>query len=122
MRKELEQIEGIRTTFTAEFVRTGLRNNWHGYPEQTVLLANVRDGTGKLLTDHHWFKMTQGFRALGTLSEGDKIQFDGRVDSYVKGYVDPRNYIDDRTIDYRISRPTKIIKLNAAGKDAQIAH
>jgi hypothetical protein len=45
------------------------------------------------------------------LSVGDKIQFDARVGEYVKGYVNWREQIDERTIDYKLNYQTKFIKL-----------
>lgn len=40
------------------------------------------------------------------------MQFDARVKEYEKGYVNYRQGIDERTVDYRLSHPTKIKKLD----------
>ena len=117
MRKELKKIEEVRTTFTAEFERYGSKKNWHGYPEKTVLLINVKTLEGKLVTDHIWFSMTKGFIKIGELQKGDVIQFDSRVKKYIKGYAGYRQDLEvDKPIeqDYKLNNPTKIMKQEKA--------
>ena len=76
----------------------------------------------RVVTDHLWFNDTKGFRGLGELIEGDIIQFDARVRPYVKGYVSPRRYIDERELDYRLSHPTKMKKLHSGSPPIVIYH
>lgn len=108
MRKKLEQLEEVRDTFTGVFERFGVKNGWKGLAEPTVLLKNIKNSKGKFMTEHLWFNLTKGFDSLG-LEEGDLIQFDARVKSYVKGY---RGFREDvyrpLEIDYKLSHPTKI--------------
>jgi sortase (surface protein transpeptidase) len=80
---------------------------------ETVLLKDISDLNGNLLTDHLWFNYTKGFKNLGELNEGDVIQFDGRSKSYEKGY---RGYRDDIykpiETDYRFSHPTHVMVIS----------
>lgn len=112
MRKELKQIGSEeRQLFTATFERFGIKNGYVG-PTQTVLLVNIMDASGKILTDHLWFNMTKGFRNLN-LQKGDRVSFMGRVKKYEKGYFGRREdvYVP-HSVDYKISRPTKVKKLS----------
>ena len=115
----MEKINGVRQTYTGIFVRFGRKNrykpknvggHWIDYDE-TILLQNIKNLSGSRITDHLWFNYTIGFSKLGKLVEGDIIQFDARVGEYVKGYVNNRDYIDDRQLDYKLGYPTKIKKL-----------
>ena len=108
MRKNLKEIEGERKPFTGVFVRYGEKMGWTGYPEPTILLRDIQDSDGKVLSDHIWFSLTKGFWALGDLQGGEIIEFTARVKPYIKGYVCRRKYIDERTIDYKLSHPTRI--------------
>jgi len=114
MRQELQKIREQRKTFIGIFGRYGSKTNWHGFPETTILLIDIKDSNGKIITNHIWFKMTKGFEKLGELKEKDVIQFDARVKNYIKGYhgrkaeeYGEENYEED----YKLNFPTKIIKL-----------
>ncbi|MHA1947271.1 MAG: hypothetical protein ACXAC6_17400 [Candidatus Hodarchaeales archaeon] len=111
-REKLKKLKGERRTFQGIFVRYGIKHNWHGFPVKTLLFKDISNGTGIILTDHIWFNMTKGFEKLGELNEGDLVQFDARIREYVKGYVNYRKMIDERSIDYRLSHPTKIMLVN----------
>lgn len=110
MRKELEKIENIRDTFTGVFDRFGVKNGWIGQ-EKTVLLKDVKDQNGKIITNHLWFNLTKGFEKLN-LKSGNIVQFCARVKEYEKGY---KGYRDDVykliEYDYKLSYPTKIKKI-----------
>jgi YgiT-type zinc finger domain-containing protein len=119
MRKALKQIDGERKTFTGMFVRFGRKHRfkpikvgdeWIDY-DTTVLLRDIRDATGKIVTDHLWFNYTLGFARLGELSEGEEIRFNARVKPYLKGYVNHREWVDERRIDYKLSHPTKFARV-----------
>ena len=109
MREKLKDIDGQRSRFKGTFVRFGTKSGWKGRIEVTLLLKNVRDHTGKKITDHLWFNYTNGFKELGELSENDLICFDARAKPYYKGYVcEDTPY---RQLDYKLSHPSKIKRL-----------
>lgn len=110
MRSELKKVNGKRLKFSGLFERYGSKKNWHGYPETTVLLMQIRNELGEIVSDHLWFNLTKGFEALGSLNTGDKIIFEARSKPYTKGYVNYREGIDNREVDYRLSHPTKFQK------------
>lgn len=112
MRRALEKIEGKRTTFTAVFERFGTKRGWKGYLEDTILVKEVVElETNIIVAGHLWF--TVGKRLANIqFQEGDKIRFDARVTSYIKGY---RGYgFKDLEVDYRLSNPTNIKKVRDA--------
>lgn len=99
-----------RHRFQGTFERYGLKAGYRGQ-EPTILLREVRLlRDNRLMTDHLWFNLTKGFRQLGQLKHGDVIQFDGRVNSYLKGYQTPS--LSAATIDYQVSWPTKITRVS----------
>lgn len=106
MRKELRKQNNQRKRFSGRFERMGSKDSF-GYTKITVLLKDIRDSSGVVVADHLWFNQTKGFVGLGLLEVGDKISFDARVRPYVKGYVNHREYIDEREWDYKLSHPTK---------------
>ena len=106
MRRQLQKINDVRASFSGTYVRSGIKTGWKGRLEATVLLKDVKDKNGKIVTDHLWFNMTMGFASL-TLKEGDIVQFDARVKPYQKF---DREY-GIREIDYKLSHPTKVRKM-----------
>ena len=110
-RKTLGKNEGERSIYTGEFIRTGIKHGFRG-DIKTVLLKDVKDETGQLVTDHLWFNMTKGFEEAN-LQSGDIVEFRGKVEKYIKGYQGRREDIFDKQIeaDYKLSRPTKVRKL-----------
>jgi hypothetical protein len=111
-RQKLGQKEGERDLYTGEFVRLGWKNGYKGML-RTVLLKDVKDSNGNIVTEHLWFNLTKGFEALD-LQEGDIVEFRGRVEMYVKGYKGYRDDVYDKPLeeDWKLSRPTKVRKLN----------
>jgi len=107
MREQLEKQNNVRSTFTGIFERFGTKKNWHGFPEKTVLLKDIKDTDGNVACDHLWFNYTKQFQSIN-LKPSDIIKFDARVKEYEKGYVNYREYIDEREIDYKLSHPTKV--------------
>ena len=115
MRTALKPLDNQRIEFTGTFERFGRKTNFKGYPTVTVLLVDIKDSSGRNVTDHLWFSYTKSFQALGELREGDLIEFHARVREYIKGYRGHRyDEIEENPprIDYRLSHPTqfKIIK------------
>ncbi len=99
MRKELKTLNEKRMRFRATVERFGKKTNYHGYPEPTILLKDVcLVDTDKQVTDHIWFTVGKTIQSLD-LKPGDTVEFDARVGDYVKGYVNHREYIDERTVD-----------------------
>lgn len=111
MRKELKKIDQQREPFTGTFSKYGLKTNYRDPSTETVLLVDIRNQEGLFICDHLWFNRTKGFENLGKLTGGDKIQFEARVKKYKKGYVNRRAGIDEGKFDYKLSHPTKIVKL-----------
>ncbi len=112
MRSLLAPIAGRRRKFRGTFVRYGQKS---GYKEilTTILLANVADiASRKVVTDHLWFTMGKRFEALA-LKHGDLVEFDTRVTTYYKGYQgDREDEMHPVELDYRLSFPTKLKKVN----------
>jgi hypothetical protein len=111
MRKELKELEEQRDVFTGLFKKYGIKSNYRRPSTDTLLLINIRDNEGTLITDHLWLNLTKGFEKLGPLKEGDRIQFEARVKKYKKGYVNRKIGIDQSSSDYKLSHPTKMIKM-----------
>ena len=110
MREGLKRINGIRTKFIGVFERYGTKTNFKGYPEKTILLKNIKQGS-KIVTEHIWFSMTKEFEALGELKQGEIVEFCARVKEYYKGYAGYKEEVQwEKPIeqDYKLSHPTKI--------------
>lgn len=111
MRKQLKKLDEIRDTFSGTLVRIGTKNGWNKV-EQTILLKDVKNKDGIIVTDHLWFNYTKGFQALGLLQEGDIIEFCARVKRYIKGYQGYREDVfKPIETDYKLSYPTGVRKL-----------
>lgn len=97
MRKELEEKNNERINAIGIFERFGKKSTgFQGRTKTTVLLKDIRDEDGKLLTDHLWFDFIKGFQKLN-LEKGDIISFSGRVNIYKKGNVKHIWIPDDTT-------------------------
>lgn len=118
MREELKAINNVRATFQGTVVRFGTKPAFKGAPIKTVLIRDVKDKHGTIMTDHLWFVVGIQFEKLN-LIPGDVIGFDARVSKYRKGYRgrrDDDDYYDNRpppSIDYRLSHPTKVRKISS---------
>jgi hypothetical protein len=119
-RRMLKMLEGQRMRFSGRFERFGTKTGWQGRAETTVLLKDVKNEDGKQVCDHLWFNLTKGFRSLGDLRTGDVVGFDARVTSYVKGYVNHRELIDGREIDYKLSYPTRFRRAEGSNSASNI--
>ena len=113
MRKALAKENGLRKKFTAIFSRIGKKVNYKGYTEETILVTNIIDvDTNKVVSDHVWFSYTKGFEKL-ELTEGIQLEFEARIKKYRKGYVNARYQINKSLIDYKLSHPTRIKKVDS---------
>src|SRR5438876_3256874 len=99
MRTQLEKVSGERSRYSGTISRFGKKTSY-GYTKETILLVDVRDESGTLITDHLWFNYTEGFLFAG-VDVGDRVSFCARSKPYTKGYSR-----DD--MDYKLSHPTKI--------------
>lgn len=112
MREKLKEREGKRRYYAATFKRFGSKPAYKGPPIKTILLVDVVNATGELITDHLWFTCGKQFARLD-LRPGDRVSFYARSAPYNKGY---RGYRDDEDLpdvstDYRLSNPTMVMKL-----------
>jgi hypothetical protein len=121
MRKKLSELENQRKKFIGTFERFGFKRAYRGPDLQTVLLKNIKDENGNYLTDHIWFNLTKGFEKL-MLKKGDVVSFEARVKGYVKGYMGYRDDVYGKPIeyDYRLDRPTKVVKIAKAASSQKI--
>ncbi len=111
MRKKLAEQAGERKKFRAIFKRIGKKTSFTGYSEDTILLSDVREAyTLTPVADHVWFSYTTGFEKIN-LTENCVIEFEARVKSYRKGYVNKPLGLTNRVNDYKLSHPTKIKKI-----------
>lgn len=111
MRKELKKLDKVRGIFTGAFVRFGKKSGWKGTTLTTILLTDIKDNEGNVVSDHLWFNYTKGFESVD-LQENDVIQFEARVTKYWKGYCGYREdvYAPVKK-DYKLAYPTKIKKI-----------
>ncbi len=108
-RAKLQMKENFRGVFSGTFKRCGEKRGFNGYFEPTILLVNIRDINGTIVSDHLWFNYTKGFKELGEINIGDIIQFNARVKMYYKGYQRYREDVSrSQKRDYKLSHPTKI--------------
>jgi hypothetical protein len=118
-RSELARYFGKRRKFRGVFRREGTKAGFEGRVQKTMLLVNVKDvETGATVTDHLWFNATKGFGSLG-LKRGDEVEFEARVDDYMKGYVNESQDIDNTELDYRLVFPSKLKKANRSTRQTQ---
>lgn len=111
IRKKLAAERGQRKRFQAVFSRFGKKVNYKGHSETTILLIDIVDTETKIrVTDHAWFSYTKGFESIN-LEEGMHLQFDARVKEYKKGYVNKKIGVNNRKTDYKLSHPTKIVRV-----------
>jgi len=107
MRKPLKKLNKKRLRFSAIIEKYGEKPSFGSSPTPTILLKDVVIfGEEEILTDHLWFARGKSWSHV---RPGDRISFDARVGSYIKGYQGHREDVFNPTsIDYRLERPTKI--------------
>lgn len=111
VRQRLAETEGSRNVYTGTFKRFGKKSSF-GYEKTTVLLDNICDALGGPVCDHLWFNLTKAFEQL-ELKAGDRVAFHARSAAYLKGYRGRRDDVYDAPItkDFKLSHPTKVVKL-----------
>jgi hypothetical protein len=121
MRRALKPLEGVRTTFCGTVAQFGTKTGYTGRDLPTLMLKDVMDSAGNLVTDHLWFMVGKQLAALD-LQIGDGISFQARVTGYEKGY---KGYREDVykpiEIDYRLSNPTKFTKIAGASNSTTLS-
>lgn len=115
MRKILGDLgSGERHTFQADFEKYGYKR-YHDASRgdlysATIVVRNVEimddPDHPRMMTDHLWLNLTKGFSSLGLLKQGDRIQFNGRVSQYTKGFINKDK------VDYELTYPSKVKLLN----------
>lgn len=90
-----------RYTFVGTFMRIGLKS-YHSHYQLTMLLIDIKLNN-KLVTHHIWLNMTKALIKLGQLIPGNRIQFNARIKSYLKGYI-PNTF--HKKLDYELSYPS----------------
>lgn len=83
MREKLQALEGIRSIFTGEYIKVSGKKE-HSGTGPAVLLRNIKDQNGLLITDHIWMNYSHVIQVL-QLQEGEQIIFQARVGKYRKG-------------------------------------
>jgi hypothetical protein len=118
MREVLQDREGKRGRFTATVKRFGSKPAYRGPNLITLLLVDVRDEAGTVVTDHLWSVVRKQLKEL-SLQPGDKIEFTARVKSYVKGYRGRREDYDlpSVSVDYKLSHGTQFKKVGSMPAD-----
>ena len=113
MRSALAARNGQRLKFRAVVDHYGWKDNWHGYPIQTVMLRDVIFASDDLeACDHLWFTCGKWARML---SPGATIEFEARIDAYEKGFQGGRAErlgLAWSEIDFHLERPTKVTILS----------
>lgn len=116
MREKLKEIKNQRKKFRGIIAGFGTKRGWKGRVLKTILLRDVRNENGDIVTDHLWFNWTRGFE-MEAIKEGDKVEFEGRVKSYAKGYLGRRGDVcKPLDTDYKIYNPTKINNITKFGE------
>lgn len=109
IRAKLAPMLGQRATFTATVDRLNFGNfNEH------VLLRDIKDLAGTVLSDHMWFGASFAGVALNI---GAVVRFDADVDIYAKGYRGDREDVHDAphpTVDYHLCRLTNVSIISEA--------
>jgi len=109
MRKLLKQQEGRRGEFRGNVAQFGTKSAFRGPDLLTMMLKDVKDETGQIVTDHLWMTVGKQLSQL-SVQVGEEIVFVARVTRYEKGYKGFREdvFAAPPSTDYRLSYPTKV--------------
>ena len=114
MRDALENIWKQKRRLSGTFVKFGIKSGKHYNPRLTVLLSDISDEYGTYLCEHIWINESKDFMPLN-LSPGDRVELNGTVNMYKKGYRGERNtelaYAKPIKWDYSISEPCYVKKV-----------
>lgn len=110
MRKELKQWLNKKVQVKQATVeRYGLKSEFIGGDSVTILLKDILlfDGRKEIIVDHAWMNCGKWFEKAN-LKTGSKVSMNCHVKEYEKGYVNFREFIDERVIDIGVQRASKI--------------
>jgi hypothetical protein len=107
VRLGLKNLNNARRVFRGTFQGFSRKHMRQEF-EWTLILKNITDKDGNVLTDHLWFNLNKEFDKLN-LKDGDRVEFSARVVEYVKGRknVSKKN----KEIDYKLDLIKGIRKL-----------
>lgn len=95
-----------RQIFTAVIGRIRIKNNYYGLPEETLMLHNLKNVEGQILTDHIWINKSKNTAILFDIaSQGLKnqiVNFSGRITQYSKTDIYDGMNFHSKKIDYKI--------------------
>ncbi len=121
MRRALKSLEGVRTAFHGTVAQFGMKSGYTGRYLPTLMLKDVMDSAGNLVTDHLWFLVGKQLAALH-LQMGEGISFQARDTAYEK---DDKDYREDVykpiEIDPLPSNPTIITKIASASSSTALS-
>lgn len=106
MRNELKNYVNKDNTFSAVVVRIGTRKSRKtGKLLATMLVRQLKDVQGNLITDHMWLDIVPELAKLHPLY-GDIIEFNGTTEFYIKGSCNRRKYYNTGRmyVDYQIKQ------------------
>jgi hypothetical protein len=78
MREDLQQLSGMRWTFTGIFVRHGVHKYLAHAPVAALQFRAVKDSSGVVVAKRAWVNSTLEFSLLD-LKEGERVQFDAHL-------------------------------------------
>lgn len=111
MRQELKNMCGEKHTFTGVVTRIGSRRPYNGSRKNlsTMLLREVRNSKGELVSDHLWLDLVPPFVAVHP-SYGAIIQFEGVVESYIRGFSSRKRHYNTgkMSLDFTIKHIDKV--------------
>lgn len=84
MRRRLERFFGKRIVVVAIFQRFVKQTLANGRIVRCMLIIDVRDMNGRLLTPHMWLQLKANETIKVSLERGDVIQFSAEVNKYAK--------------------------------------
>ena len=103
MRKRLERLYGKRCAFSAVFIKFGKHTKRSGKEKHYMLIFDVRDARGRLITNHVWMPITpEDPVSRMRFRSREVIRFSAEVNMYSKGT--PRR----RYFDYGLIRPRDV--------------
>jgi hypothetical protein len=96
----------MRCAFSAVFIKFGKYTKPSGNEKHYMLIFDVRDARGRLMTDHVWMPLTaEDPVSRMRLRSGEVISFTAMVNTYSKG-TRRRRYFD-----YGLVQPRDVVRV-----------